>query len=74
MNILLFLAQSAFPIPTLIHLVIVLIVLGIIFGLVWWGLGYCPLPMPFMGIVRFLVVLIFVLILITLLWPLLSIR
>lgn len=61
-------------VPMLIHLVIVLIVLGIIFAIVWWGMSYCPLPAPFMGIVRFLIILIFVLILIALLWPLLGIQ
>jgi hypothetical protein len=70
---LLLLAQANM-IPMLIHLLIVIIVLGIIFWLLWWALSYLPLPAPFSQIVRFLLVLIFVLTLIYLILPLLSIH
>lgn len=58
----------------LIHLLIVVIVLGIIFACLWWALSYLPLPEPFAAIARFLVVLIFALILIYLLLPLANIH
>ena len=60
-------------IPALIHVLIVIIVLGLIFALVWWALSYLPLPAPFSNIARFIVVLIFALILIYLLLPLANI-
>jgi len=56
----------------LVHLLIVILVLGLIFWIVWWALSYLPLPNPFAQIARFLVVLIFALILIYLLLPLLN--
>jgi hypothetical protein len=52
--------------PALIHVLIVVLVLGLIFGLLWWALSYLPLPAPFAQIARFIVVLIFALILINL--------
>lgn len=56
----------------LVHLLIVILVLGLIFWIVWWALSYLPLPNPFDQIARFIVVLIFALILIYLLLPLLN--
>jgi len=56
----------------LIHLLIVVIVLGLIFAVVWWAMSYLPLPTPFAQVARFIVVLIFALILIYLLLPLLN--
>ena len=64
--------EKANMLPTLIHLLIVILVLGIIFWLVWWALSYLPLPVPFNQIARFIVVLIFALIIIYLLLPLLN--
>jgi hypothetical protein len=61
-------------IPALIHLLIVIIILGVIFWLLWWALSFIPLPEPFASIARFVVVLIFALILIYLLLPLANIR
>jgi hypothetical protein len=61
-------------IPALIHLLIVIIVLGLIFGLLWWAMSYLPLPEPFAAIARFVIVLIFALILIYLLLPLANLR
>ena len=54
----------------LVHLLIVIIVLGLVFWLVWWALSYLPLPAPFAQIARFILILIFVLILISLILPL----
>jgi hypothetical protein len=53
-------------IAVLIHILIVIVILGAL----WWALSYLPLPAPFDQIARFIVVLIFVLILIYLLLPL----
>jgi hypothetical protein len=57
-------------IPALIHLLIVIVILGLIFWLVWWALSYLPMPEPFASVARFIVVLVFALILIYLLLPL----
>jgi hypothetical protein len=61
-------------IGALIHILIVIIILGLVFWLLWWALSYLPLPEPFAAICRFLVVLIFALILIYLLLPLANVR
>lgn len=58
----------------LIHILIVVIILGLIFWLVFWALPYLPLPAPFAQIARFIVVLIFAIILIYLLLPLANIH
>ena len=60
-------------IPTLIHILIVVLILGLVFWIIWWALSYLPLPEPFAGIAKFIVVLIFALILIYLLLPLANI-
>ena len=60
-------------IPALIHILIVVIILGLIFYLIWWALSYLPLPEPFAAIARFIVILVFALILIYLLLPLANI-
>jgi hypothetical protein len=57
-------------IGALIHILIVIIILGLVFWLLWWALSYLPLPEPFGSIARFIVVLIFAMILIYLLLPL----
>ena len=59
-------------IPVLVHVLLVVLVLGLIFAVVWWALSYLPMPAPFNQIARFIVVLIFALILIYLLLPLLN--
>ena len=75
MNAIAVTAVAGLPtLPMLLHLVLVILVLGLIFALVWWALGYAPLPEPFAKIVRFLVILIFVVILISLLLPLLGVQ
>lgn len=68
----LFFAQIA--VGGLIHLLIVVLILGLIFWLLWWALSQLPLPTPFAQIARFILILIFVLILIGLLLPLAGIR
>lgn len=59
--------------PALIHILIVVIILGLVFAIIWWALSYLPLPQPFAQVARFIVVLIFALILIYLLLPLANI-
>ena len=49
---------------SLIHAVIVLIVLGVVFGILWWLVGYCALPEPFNKVARVLIALVAALILI----------
>jgi len=57
-------------IGALLHILIIVIILGLVFMLLWWALSYLPLPEPFAAIARFIVVLVFALILIYLLLPL----
>jgi hypothetical protein len=57
-------------IGALIHILVIVIILGLVFWLLWWAMNYLPLPQPFAQIARFLIVLIFALILIYLLLPL----
>lgn len=68
----LLLAQAI--VGSLLHLLIVIIVMGLIFWLLWWAMQYLPLPEPFAQIARFLIILIFVITLIYLLLPLANIR
>lgn len=50
-----------------ITLVVYLIVAGLIFGLLWWLIGYCGLPAPFDRVARVVLAVIAVLVLIGLL-------
>ena len=61
-------------IAALIHLLIVIIILGLVCWLLWWAISYLPLPAPFAQIARFIVVLIFALVLIYQLLPLLNLH
>jgi hypothetical protein len=61
-------------IPILIHLLIVVLILGLIFSLLWWALSFLPLQPPFNQIVRFILVAIFALILISQLLPFLGVH
>jgi hypothetical protein len=45
-----------------------------VFWLIWWAISYLPLPEPFASIARFLIILIFALVLIYLLLPLANIH
>lgn len=47
----------------MIDVLIIIVVLAIIFGLIFWALGMVPLPAPFMNIAKVACVLIFVLLL-----------
>jgi hypothetical protein len=42
----------------LLHLLLVLVIVGLIFWLVWWFLGYIGLPEPFNKVARVLVGLV----------------
>lgn len=58
----------------LISLIVYLIVVGLIFGLVWWFLGVLAIPEPFGKIVRILVALIAFLIVLSVLLQLLGVH
>ena len=51
-------------IATLVHLVVYLIVVGIILGLLLYRVGISPIPEPYKGWLRFLVIALTVLIII----------
>lgn len=57
----------------LIHLLLVLIVVGLIFYVIWWALGQIHMPDPISTVVRVILILIIVLVLLGLLLPLLGI-
>jgi hypothetical protein len=54
----------------LIHLLVVVIILGVVFSLLWWLLSLLPLQPPFFQVAQFILALIAVLVLISLLLPL----
>ncbi len=57
----------------LIHLLIVLIVIGLIFGVCWWAISRLPIPEPFRTIVTVVFVLIVLLVCLDLLLPMLGV-
>jgi hypothetical protein len=64
----LLLAQVA--VNPLIHLLIVVIIVGAIFSLLWRALSFLPIASPFLQVAEILLALVAVLILISLLLPL----
>lgn len=50
-----------------VHSLIYLIVLGVIFGLLWWLVGYCALPAPFDKVARVILAIAAVIVLISVL-------
>jgi hypothetical protein len=48
----------------MINAVIWLIIVGLIFGLLWWLIGYCAIPEPFNKVARVVLAIFAVLILI----------
>lgn len=54
----------------MIHLLIVVLILGVCFALLWYALSFLPVGEPFGSILRFVLILIFVVILIEYLLPL----
>ena len=51
----------------LISVLIYLVILGLIFYVVWWGLGTIGIPEPFNKVIRVILVLVVVIVLINLL-------
>ena len=47
-----------------VTIVLYLIVAGLIFGLLWWLIGYCGLPQPFDKVARVVLAIIAVLVII----------
>ncbi len=52
------------PLGAMAMLVIYVIVGGLIFGLLWWLIGYCAIPEPFNKVARVLIAVIAVVFLI----------
>lgn len=50
-----------FSLTALVSLLIYLIVGGLIFGLLWWLIGYCGLPAPFDKVCRIILAIMAVL-------------
>jgi len=51
----------------LIPLLITLLIVGVIFAVIWWGISQVPLPAPFAMVVRVVFVVIVVIVLISML-------
>jgi hypothetical protein len=51
----------------MIHIVLVMIVLGVICGLLWWLIGFCQIPEPFNKLARIAVAIFAVLVCISML-------
>jgi hypothetical protein len=68
MNALL-LAAEGVAVGGLVHLLIVLIIIGLIFSVLWWAITQIPMPPPYATVVRVLFVLIIVLVLLSILLP-----
>ena len=45
-------------VSSLLHFVVVIVILGLIFWLVWWFIGYVGLPEPFNKVARVIVGLV----------------
>ena len=45
-----------------VHAIVILIIAGLIFGLLWWLIGYCGLPEPFNKIARIILAILAVLV------------
>ena len=58
----------------LITAVIVLIVVGLIFGILWWALGACGVPEPFNKVARVVLVLAAALVCVAVLLSLIGVR
>jgi hypothetical protein len=59
---------------TLVHILIVLLIMALILGLIYWIATLLPLPAPFLRVVQVLIALIFLLVVIYLLLPLTGLR
>jgi hypothetical protein len=51
----------------LLGLLITLVILGLIFGVLWWGIQQIPLPAPFPMVIRVIFVLVVVVVLVSML-------
>ncbi len=60
------------PLAGLVSTLICVIVAGVIFGLLWWLIGFCGIPEPFNKVARVIVALIAVLFLIAVLLSLVN--
>lgn len=50
-----------------VTLIVYLIVCGVIFGLLWWLIGYCAIPEPFNKVARVILTILAVLVVISIL-------
>ncbi len=55
-----------------VHVVFVLIIAGLIFGMLWWLIGYCGIPEPFNKLARVILAILAVMICIGLLMGLMG--
>lgn len=56
-----------FELGTLVSIIIWIIIVGAIFGLLWWLIGYCGLPEPFNKVARVVLAVVAVLMIISIL-------
>jgi hypothetical protein len=65
-------AGVPFTVDTALRIIIKLVILGVIFYVIWWFIGYVAVPEPFNKVLRVLVGLVVVIILVVMLLPLLD--
>lgn len=58
----------------MISLLITLVILGLIFAIIWWGISQIPMPPPFSWVVRVIFALIVILVLVEYLLPLANVH
>ena len=67
-----FAALNGISIQGLVYLVIYICIIGLIFWVIWWFIGYVGIPEPFNKIIRVIVALVALLIVIALLLEILG--
>lgn len=64
--------EAMISLSAAVMVVVYLIVAGLIFGLLWWLIGYCGLPAPFDKVARVVLAVLAVLVIIGILLSLVS--
>jgi hypothetical protein len=54
----------------MISILITIIIIAVVLGLLFWALSFLPIPQPFLNIIKFAIVLVFIIWLLYLLLPL----
>lgn len=58
-------ATGQFNVDSLVHALIYVVIIGLIFFVVWWFIGYVGIPEPFNKVVRVIIGLVALIVLVT---------